>query len=136
ASPDDGPASATAPVLVCRLLRSDKCLTALRCGAMLEWLRGIASSTAFQIALPLGVVALIGIGTLVGLIVSWLAFVGALAVVVVFPPHQAWLLRWGFRTTRLSSDPHNALVVSLQHEEWSVYQHAVWILMIKVKIRN
>ncbi len=83
--------------------------------------RDIASNTAFQIAFPLLVAGMIGIGALVGLVASWLAIVVGLLIGLGVVVQQVRAPRWRLRTTRLSTDPENALVVSLQNEDWDGY---------------
>lgn len=100
---------------------------------MLEWLRDMASNKAFQFAIPLVAAGLIGIGWAAA---PWLVLVGGLVIVLWVVLLGVWRWRWRFETTQLSSDPAKALKVSLQYEEWEAYQHAAWILMIKVKIQN
>src|SRR6266487_1473995 len=103
---------------------------------MLVRVRDFASSSVVQILGPLGVVGLIGLGAWIGFGASLLAIALAVAGLLGVVVQQVRSPRWRFRTRALSSDPSRAVVVTLEHEEWDVYQRTAWILRVKVKIRH
>jgi len=112
--------------------------------AVVDW----AHRAVFLWGLGIGGFVLAALGFIFGSLnrfpALWFAVfvVGVAALVVVallsaaqFLQERGWLRR-SPRTESISTDPTNALSVSLEDEQWSNFRHEARFLKLKVRIRN